>query len=93
MPRAKAKEIAEEIVDDESPTPTAPKKPTKELSLNTAKKTMLNILCELEKRRQIPKDVKMEEEIEKLRQLMRRAGEIFEKYRYDMDELWAETFV
>ena len=92
MPRAKAK-ATEELADDESPTPTAPEKPTKELSLNTAKKTMLNILCELEKRRKIPKDVKMEEEIEKLRQLTRRAGEIFEKYRYDMDELWAETFV
>ena len=92
MPRAKAK-ATEEIADDESPKPTAPEKPTKELSLNTAKKTMLNILCELEKRRKIPKDVKMEEEIEKLRQLTRRAGEIFEKYRYDMDELWAETFV
>ena len=92
MPRAKAK-ATEEIADDEPPTPTAPKKPTKEVSLNTAKKTMLNIIHELETRRATPKDVKMEEEIEKLKQLTRRAGEIFEKYRYDMDELWAETFV
>ena len=92
MPRAKAK-ATEEIADDESPKPTAPEKPTKEVSLNTAKKTILNILHELAARRQTPKDVKIEEEIEKLKQLTRRAGEIFEKYRYDMDELWAETFV
>ena len=94
MPRAKANAKAvEETADDEAPTETAPEKPTKEVSISTAKKTMLNILHELEARRKTPKDVKFEEEIAKLKRVTRRAQEIFEEYRYRMDELWAETFV
>ena len=94
MPRAKANAKAvEETADDEAPKERAPEKPTKEVSISTEKKTVLNILHELEARRQIPKDVKFEEEIAKLKRETRQAQEIFEEYRYKMDELWAETFV
>ena len=94
MHRAKANAKAvEETADDEAPTEKVPEKPTKEVSISTAKKTVLNILHELEARRKIPKDVKFEEEIAKLKQVTRRAQEIFEEYRYKMDELWADTFV
>jgi hypothetical protein len=94
MPRAKAKAKAvEETAEDEAPTEREPEKPTKEVSIRTAKKTMLNILHELEARREIPKDVKFEEEIAKLKRVTRQAEEIFEEYRYKMDELWAETFI
>ena len=94
MPRAKAKAKAvEETADDEAKKEKAPEKPTKEVCIRTAKKTILNILHELEARREIPKDVKFEEEIAKLKRVTRQAQEIFEEYRYKMDELWAETFV
>jgi len=94
MPRAKAKAKAvEETAEDDAPIERAPSKPAKEVSISTAKKTLLNILHELEARRETPKDVKFEEEIEKLKRVTRQAEEIFEEYRYKMDELWAETFI
>ena len=94
MPRAKAKAKAvEETADDEAPTVTAPEKPTKVVSISAARKTVLNVLHELEARRSAPTDVKFEEEIAKLKQITQRAQKIFEEYRYNMDELWAETFV
>ena len=92
MPRAKAK-AAEETADDEAPTERAPEKNAKEVSLSTAKNTMLKVLHELETRRKTPKDVNFDEKVAQLKQLQRNAQEIFEKYRYDMDELWAETFL
>ena len=92
MPRAKAKAAVEETVDDEAPKQTAPEKPIKEVSISTAKKSILNILHELEERRKTPKDFQFEEEIAKLKRVTRQAQEIFEEYRYRMDELWAETF-
>ena len=94
MPRAKAKaKAAEETADDEAPTVTTPEKPTKVVSISAARKTVLNVLHELEARRKTPKDVKFEEEVAKLKRVTQRAQEIFEEYRYRMDELWAETFV
>ena len=94
MPRAKAKANAvEEIAEDEAPKEAAPEKPTKEVSISNAKKSILNILHELEERRKTPKDFKFEEEIAKLKRVTRQAQEIFEEYRYKMDDLWAETFV
>ena len=93
MPRAKAKAAVEETADDEAPKEVAPEKPTKEVSISNAKKSILNILHELEERRKTPKDFKFEEEIAKLKRVTRQAQEIFEEYRYKMDDLWAETFV
>ena len=52
MPRAKAKAKAvEETAEDEAPTVTEPEKPTKVVSISAARKTVLNVLHDLEARR------------------------------------------